>query len=71
MSSEAGNISRVLLAGNDGYSVVNSISYNNAAGTTTVPEPETLALMMMGLIGATVATRVRRRASSRESPPFT
>ncbi|WP_129782247.1 PEP-CTERM sorting domain-containing protein [Peristeroidobacter soli] len=64
LSSEAGNISRVLLAGNDGYSIVNSISYNNAAGTTTVPEPETLALMMMGLIGATVATRVRRRASS-------
>ncbi|MFC4311724.1 PEP-CTERM sorting domain-containing protein [Steroidobacter flavus] len=65
LTSNEGNISRVLLAGNDGYSIVNRISYNGAAATaaptTTVPEPETLALMMIGLIGVAVTTRLRRR----------
>ncbi|HEY5756804.1 MAG TPA: PEP-CTERM sorting domain-containing protein [Steroidobacter sp.] len=62
LSSAAGDISRILLAGNDGYSIVNSISYN-AAHTTNVPEPATLALLMVGLAGVAVTTRIRQRAS--------
>jgi hypothetical protein len=63
LTSAAGNISRILIAGNDGYSIVDSISYNT--GATTVPEPETLALTMVGLVGVAVATRRRRKDAAK------
>lgn len=59
-SSTAGNIGRTPLAGNNGHSRVDSISHGVDA--TTVPEPKTLALLMVGLLGIAVTTRWRRES---------
>ena len=47
-----GNISRLYLAGSGGWSSVDRLTYS-------VPEPETLALMLVGLVGAGVSARKR------------
>jgi hypothetical protein len=62
LSSAAGNISRLIIGGNDGYSIVNSISYN--AKATNVPEPQTLGLLMAGLLGVVVSARQRRKRAA-------
>lgn len=63
LSSASGNISRLIIGGNDGYSIVNSISYN--AKPTNIPEPETLALLMAGLLGVVVSSRQRRKRAGK------
>ena len=63
LSSTAGDISRLIIGGNDGYSIVNSISYN--AKATSIPEPETLALLMAGLLGVAVTSRQRRKRAGK------
>lgn len=58
VTSALGNISRIVIAGNGGASTVDGITYN--APAPSVPEPETLAMMMAGLLGAAVTARRRK-----------
>lgn len=62
ITSALGNISRLVIAGNGGYSSVDSITYNGPS--QSVPEPETLALLLAGLVGAVVTTRQRRKGAA-------
>jgi hypothetical protein len=57
VTSSLGNIARIVIAGNGGFSTVDSITWNGPA--TNVPEPETLAMMLAGLVGVAVTTRRR------------
>lgn len=59
ISSTTANISRLIIAGNGGSSTVDSISYS-----ASVPEPETMALLLVGLVGAGVTTRQRRKGAT-------
>jgi hypothetical protein len=62
--STAGGLGGISIGGHGGHSIVNGIRHNGGSTTTpNVPEPETLVLMMMGLIGAAIATRSRRQPS--------
>ena len=61
LASTAANISRVIIAGNGGYVTVDGITYDGiTTATASVPEPETLGLLLAGLVGIVVTTRRRR-----------
>lgn len=57
-----GNIGRTPAGGKDGHAVVDGIS--DDAQATQVPEPETLALLMVGLLGVAVTSRRRRKPAA-------
>lgn len=64
VTSSLGNIARIVISGGGGYSTVDSITWNGpSAPVANVPEPETLAMMLAGLVGIAVTTR-RRRADA-------
>lgn len=67
VTSALGNIARIVIAGNGGYSTVDSITWNGpaAAPVANVPEPETLAMMLAGLLGIAVTTRRRRKDAAK------
>jgi hypothetical protein len=60
LSSTTANISRVIIAGNGGYVRVDGITYDGISTAASVPEPETLGLLLAGLVGAVVTTRRRK-----------
>lgn len=65
LTSALSDISRIFISGNGGWNTIDSISFNAPVGS--VPEPETLAMMMAGLLGIAVTTRRRRTAVAKRA----
>lgn len=59
LTSLTANISMVVFGGNETNAVVDHLQFNRLAPPTNVPEPSTLALLLLGMVGTILARRRR------------